>query len=72
MSGFLLNDLERRRFIDWLEREAVSGKAIIQQMEGMGTVPSPILARERLELAAACVILEKLRATESFMIQVLP
>jgi hypothetical protein len=65
--NLLLTDAERQRFAEWLENEATTAKALIEQMEKLG-VPAPLIAREKAEAGAALLIARRLRTTESYSI----
>lgn len=64
MNGALLSDEERHRFAGWLEREIVSGEAMIGQFETM-KLPAALVTRKKNELLAAKIILQQLRSIES-------
>ena len=69
MSGLLLDDAERHRFAEYLEREAQSASAMAEQIEKTaGPVGAVLGKQERLYAAAATLIAKRLRATESFSI----
>lgn len=61
--NLLLTRQERDRFASWLEREAATAQGLIAQMEKLGPHVAPIVAREKVEAAAALIIAQKLRAT---------
>lgn len=65
----LLSDDERRRFSEYLRRDADSSTAIAEQMEKLGGPPGKTLAEnERRYAAAANLIADRLDATESMSI----
>lgn len=61
----LLTPQERDRFAAWLEHEATVAQGLIAQMEKLGPMSAPLIARERAEAAAALLIARKLRATHT-------
>lgn len=67
MSGLLLSDAERKRFIDWLELSESSSNDLLKAAEGIN-LPGPLLARLKFETAACHFLAHKLRTTESMSI----
>lgn len=61
----LLTLEERDRFASWLENEAATSKAIVAQLELLGSAAALLVAREKAETAAAVLIARKLRSIES-------
>lgn len=64
MSGGLLTDAERQSVIKWLELSVSTSQGLITQLEKLGPYTAPMVEKEKLEAAAALVILQKLKATE--------
>ena len=64
-KSLLLTAEERDRFASWLELEAAIGKGLIEQLEKLGPMSAPVIAREKQESTAALIIARKLRATSS-------
>lgn len=60
----LLSEQERERFAAWLEQEAATSEAVVEQMSKL-TVPQAFVDKERAEANAARIIARRLRATES-------
>ena len=60
----LLTNEERERFAAYLEQEARSDLAILEQME-KSNMPAALIQKYRVEAMAAQVIAKKLRSTES-------
>lgn len=65
MSSMLLTDQERERFAAWLEHEAGTARGMIEQLEKLGPMGAPAIAREKTEMTAALIVARKLRATHS-------
>lgn len=61
----LLTDQERMRFAAWLEHDAATTQGIVEQMEKLGPHTAPMVARQKMEAAAALFIARKLRETHS-------
>lgn len=62
-ARFLLSPQERERFAAWLENEAMTSRAIAEQMENMDSPISKDLARrEKIYAAAAITVASKLRS----------
>lgn len=63
----ILEDHERRRFIEWLDQNAMSSDLLAKQMD---TLPAAAgLAKQMRFEAAACTFLaNKLRNTESYSV----
>lgn len=68
MSGGLLTDAERQSVIKWLELSVSTSQGLITQLEKLGPYTAPMVEKEKLEAAAALVILRRLKATESMTI----
>lgn len=69
MSGFLLTDSERQRFLQWLEMQAESSKAMLKQFENLPpVVAEAITAKEKRELAGYLIVAHVLRSSESMSI----
>ena len=64
----LLTNDERQKFAQWLEILAASNKGIAEQAKALGPVGEIIAKRELIEAAAAILIADKLRATETVSI----
>lgn len=63
--SMLLTEQERLRFAAWLEREASTSSALIEQMEKLGPHVAPMVVHQRAEIAASLLIAKKLRAIQS-------
>lgn len=61
----LLTDQERERFAAWLEHEATVERGLIEQMEKLGPAFTLMVKHKATEAAAALVIAQKLRSTQS-------
>lgn len=61
----VLTQQERDKFAAWLEREAESAKAIIEQLEKLGPHGALIAKKEKQEMTAALIIAAKLRSIQS-------
>ncbi len=48
----ILTNEERDKFAAWCRQDAASNKALIEQMEKLGTSLNPILRQKRAEVAA--------------------
>jgi hypothetical protein len=64
----MLTEQERQRFAEWLEREALTSKGLIEQMKKLGPAMNIAMQREQAEAAAALLIARKLRATQSMSV----
>lgn len=65
----LLTDDERLRFTEYLDLESESAKGIAEQMEKLAGPAGQVLAKqERLYAAAARLIADRLRSTDSFVV----
>lgn len=69
MSGFLLTDAERQRFLQWLEMQAESSKAMLKQFESLpAKVAEAMMTKEKRELAGYLIVAHVLRSSESMSI----
>lgn len=69
MSGFLLTDDEKRRFLRWLEMQAESSKAMITQFEKLPPgVSEAMIKKEKRDLAGFLIVANRLRSGESFTV----
>lgn len=69
MSGFLLTDAERQRFLQWLEMQAESSKAMLAQFEKLSpALAETLAAKEKQELAGYLIVARVLRSSESMTI----
>ena len=65
-DSYLLSDIERERFAAWLERQAETGKQMIEQFKKLPPmVADAMVKKESLEVAAYLVVARVLRSTES-------
>lgn len=60
----LLTDDERRKFVEWLELEAITSDGFARKLEEM-QMPKPLIDKMKMEAAAATIIAKKLRSIES-------
>lgn len=60
----LLTDDERRRFAEYLEQDAASGEAILEQLAKLPGMDA-IIRLTRAEVAASRIVAKKLRSTHS-------
>ena len=61
-----LTQQEREKFVLWLNQEAESNKALIVQMEKMGSsVTKPVIKVKKTEVAACLVVAQILGSAES-------
>lgn len=69
MSGFLLTDEEKRRFLQWLELQAESSRAMLKQFESLpSAVAEAMTAREKRDLAGFLTVAHYLRSGESMTV----
>jgi hypothetical protein len=69
MAGFLLTDAERQRFLQWLELQAESSRAMLKQFESLpSNVAEAMSRREKQELAGYLIVANVLRSSESMTI----
>lgn len=59
----MLTPADRLKFAEYLERDAASNEALVEQMRHISGVPS-IIDRYRAEAAACRLVAAKLRAVE--------
>lgn len=69
MSGFLLTDNERQRFLQWLEMQAESSRLMLKQFESLSpALAETLTAKEKRELAGYLIVAQVLRSSESMTI----
>lgn len=69
MGGFLLTDEEKRRFLQWLETQAESSRAMLKQFESLPpAVAEALTAKEKRDLAGFLIVANHLRSGESMTI----
>ena len=61
----ILTTEQREQFLRWLECEAESDRAIINQMGILREMPESLLGRRKRELAAKLIVADILRNTSS-------
>jgi hypothetical protein len=67
-QSYLLTDQERDRFVWWLTQEAKTAKDMVTQLKEL-KVPSQLIQREDLYIAACLVLINKLTTSESMTIE---
>jgi hypothetical protein len=60
----LLTNDERRRFIEYLERDALSNQQLVSQMEQLGPAMMTLAKRYKDKISAALLIADDLRRVE--------
>ena len=60
----LLTAQERDRFVAWLEHEAMTDKALIDQLEKLGPAMAAVANHKKVEASAALLVARKLRAIQ--------
>ena len=68
MTPTVLSDEERRKFIQWLEADIESGKAIWKQLDKI-KAPSVLRGRIEAETGAEIIVLAKLTSIETLTIK---
>lgn len=69
MSEFLLTNEEKQRFLEWLELQAESSRAMLKQFESLPSAVAEVMIRkEKRDLAGFIIVANHLRSGESMAI----
>lgn len=61
----ILTDEERRKFAEYCEVQVQSAKAIVSQMEKLGSLPEALVRIQRANMQAYAIVARDLRNMES-------
>lgn len=64
MSGFLLEEKERDRFLVWLDQQAASNEQIVEQLR-KNSVPEALVKQQSTEALACRIVANMIRSGES-------